>query len=234
MPLALTFGSVGDIIGVASLIKDIIDTLSDSRGASGEYQRTIADLHDLYHLLLKLDSLATECEQRESFITEGLTARLKAQDCRVLAEDFLDKIQKYSKSLKKGGSGNKARDVYWKLHWRMTHGEYVEDFRKKVQMQIELISMLLWTDARYGLQMLVDGFQLITDSKSELLADDRLQLLVQNVNTSVQQLRAESSAGSAVLAVLLQRIEQLERSTKEVVQQRTEQLDPSSATPFTL
>lgn len=150
MSAALTFGSVGDIISVAAIIKDIITTLSDTRGAAAEYQRTIGDLQNLYHVLLKLDMLAKECERRGDSISEGLTARLKAQDCRILAENFFEKVQKYNSSLRKDGSGNMAKDAYWKPHWRMTHRDCVEQFRKDVQLQIQFITMLLWTEAQYG------------------------------------------------------------------------------------
>lgn len=42
--MPITFGSVGDVISVCLLIKDLVKTLDDSRGSSAEYQEVIREL----------------------------------------------------------------------------------------------------------------------------------------------------------------------------------------------
>jgi hypothetical protein len=46
---AATFGSVGDIIAVVGIIKDLIVTLDDSRGSSADYQRITHELRNFEH-----------------------------------------------------------------------------------------------------------------------------------------------------------------------------------------
>ncbi|OCK78372.1 hypothetical protein K432DRAFT_394837 [Lepidopterella palustris CBS 459.81] len=124
----LTCGSVGDILGVASLVRELIVTLNESRGASADYQQML-------------------CEQRENSVAESFTAHFQAQQCRQYITSFFEKIQKYDQCLCKGGSQNAVRDVYWKLHYRVTHKDWVEQFHREIQLQIGLINALICAEA---------------------------------------------------------------------------------------
>lgn len=141
--MPITFGSVGDILAVAGLVKDLITTLNDSRGSAAEYRQIVQSLQNLHMLLLNLDDLAKLCNDRGNSVAESFTARLQAEQCRQYVASFSDKIKKYNHSLREGGSRNAFRDAYWKLHYRITHKECVEEFRHEVQLQIGLITALI-------------------------------------------------------------------------------------------
>lgn len=58
--MPITFGSVGDIISVSLLVKDILVALDDSRGSSAEYQGIIRELYILDRALLEIGQLSRE------------------------------------------------------------------------------------------------------------------------------------------------------------------------------
>ena len=59
MPVGITFG---DIISLCIIIKDLVKTLDDSRGASSEYREVIRELWALDRVLLEVELLWRTCE----------------------------------------------------------------------------------------------------------------------------------------------------------------------------
>jgi hypothetical protein len=86
--MSLACGSVGDMLAVAGLVRELIITLNDTRGASADYQRAISTLQNLHSLLLALDDLSKLCEQRDDSVAESFTARFQAQQCHQYVADF--------------------------------------------------------------------------------------------------------------------------------------------------
>jgi hypothetical protein len=143
--MPITFGSVGDIIAVCLIIKDLINALDDSRGSASAYQKVITDLRILERALLELDLLYRTCERTTEYIALAQTARQKALECRGLVVNFYDKIKKYNASLREGGSGNMLRDTYWKIHWHMTYNDCLESFRTEIQGRTNAVQLLFIT-----------------------------------------------------------------------------------------
>jgi hypothetical protein len=143
--MSFTFGSVGDIISVTLLAKELVTALGEAQGSSTEYQSTIRELQSLGHTLLELDALAKACEGSKDYSSLAQTAKLEALKCRVLINSFQSKMSKYSESLRIGGSGSISKDVYWKLHWRMSHKQCVDEFRYGMRSHTEALTALLVT-----------------------------------------------------------------------------------------
>lgn len=79
------------------------------------------------------------------------------------------------------------RDVYWKLHYRVTHKDWVEQFHREIQLQIGLINALICAEAY----------------RSHLLQDDKIQEQIQATNIRIDQ---SSIATSIILARLYERV----------------------------
>src|ERR1700722_11690738 len=107
MSAVVTFGSVGDIITVVGIIKELIVTLNDSRGSSADYQRFTHELRNFENILHNLDALIKACENHTEYTALRITAKLEALECSRLVEPFKEKLQRYSRSLRPGGSGNR-------------------------------------------------------------------------------------------------------------------------------
>ena len=61
--MSATFGSLGDIVSLCNLIKDLCKALDQSRGLSTEYRAIIAGLWTLDDVLVQAELL---CERHES------------------------------------------------------------------------------------------------------------------------------------------------------------------------
>jgi len=145
--MEITFGAVGDIISVGTLIVDLIELLDDSRGASWEYQALLEQLKILNYIICQADSARRKNDWDSPELRD--TARLLftyVEEARRRIEGVVDKIRKYSSSLSPGGSGNVAKDVGMKLRWRMNQKE-VEKFRDDLIRYCAHINMVL-SDAR--------------------------------------------------------------------------------------
>ena len=145
MPVSVTFGSVGDIISVCIIIKDLVKALDDSRGSSAEYQEVIRELSALDRVLLEVELLWTTCERTNELNAIRDTAHRNAAQCRQSIEAFLKKIKKYGPSLRDGGSGSFIRDATMKVRWQVAHADELTKFRAEINAHCSAINMLLLT-----------------------------------------------------------------------------------------
>ena len=143
--MPVTFGSVGDIIAVCLLIKDLVKTLDESRGASAEYQEVVRELWVLERALLEVEMLSRACDNTLELNALCATARRAADDCRKSIEVFLEKIRGYSASLRSGGSGNVLKDASKKVKWQISQKEDLTRFRAEINAHSTSINMLLMT-----------------------------------------------------------------------------------------
>lgn len=145
MPVGLTFGSLGDIISLSILVKDVVKALDNSRGSSSEYQEVIRELWALDWVLLEVELLWRTCEPTtESNALRETTLRM-ADQCRICNENFLKRIKKYEPSLREGGSDSSIRDAGRKLQWQMLHSQDLTKFRAEINAHCSAINMLLLT-----------------------------------------------------------------------------------------
>ena len=147
--MPVTFGSVGDIISVSLLIKDLLVALDDTRGASGEYRAIIRELYTLDSALLHVEQLS-----RTNIATPELhalcqTAQSTVTRCRTSITEFKQRLQKYKDTMRVGGSGCTVRDIGKKLQWSIGEKDYIARFRAEITGYTESISMLTTIASMY-------------------------------------------------------------------------------------
>lgn len=145
MSASVTFGSVGDILSVCIVIKDLVRALDESRGSSAEYQEVIRELWGLDRVLLEVELLWRTCESTAELNTLRETAHRMADQCRRSIEAFLKKVKKYRPSLRDGGSGSVVRDATMKIRWQVAHADELTKFRSEINAHCSAINMLLLT-----------------------------------------------------------------------------------------
>ena len=143
MPIGV--GSVGDIISLCLLAKDLVEALNNSRGAAAEYQEIVREIWGLERALLQIDLLSRTCNGSSELNALYETAHRSAEDCRVCIAAFLAKIKKYNKSLKKGGSSSIFCDAPRKIQWQVIQSSEVSKFRAEIGAHSQSIGMLLAT-----------------------------------------------------------------------------------------
>jgi hypothetical protein len=143
MPIGV--GSVGDIISICLLAKDLVEALNSSRGAAAEYQEIVRELWGLERALLQVDLLSRTHNSSLELNALHETARRTAENCRVCIAEFLKKIKKYKPSLGETGSGSIFRDASRKIQWQVMQSSDVSKFRAEIGAHSQSISMLLAT-----------------------------------------------------------------------------------------
>lgn len=102
MPAPFDF-SVGDVIAVSILIKDVSKALDSATGSSAEYQELFRKLWSLDRALLEVEVLSTSCDTSIELNALSHTVRRVAAQCEECIEGFLSKIKVYERSLGGGG-----------------------------------------------------------------------------------------------------------------------------------
>ena len=146
--MPITFGSVGDIISVCLLVKDLVDALDKVRGSKAEYQSVTRELWILDRVLLEIDLLV----RTHGGVTPELealceTTKKAVNRCRELVSEFSTKIKKYQGSFGEEDSQNKnfIKETAMKVRWRMGERDAVEKFRVEIAGTSSSLQMLLAT-----------------------------------------------------------------------------------------
>lgn len=104
----VTFNSVGDIISVSLLIKDLALALDASKGAAAEYQEVTRELHVLDIALLEVERLARTHEATPELQALCEIARRSVDKSRICVNNFTERIKKYSSSLAEAEQGTRS------------------------------------------------------------------------------------------------------------------------------
>ena len=143
--MPVTFGSVGDIISLSLLIKDLVKCLDESRGSLTEYQAVIRELWSLDHALLEVELLLRSCKQCTELSDLCKTANSCAEQCRKCILNFRDKTKRYQRALQGQGTGNLITDTTAKIRWHVLEKDDLAKFRAVITRQNSLLNMLLAT-----------------------------------------------------------------------------------------
>jgi hypothetical protein len=112
---AMSLGfSVGDILGGASLAYQLCNALSETKGSSRDYQQLIAELNVVHKVLIQVEQLRVSNQLAQATLNALLFITNAANEAM---EVFLADHEKYTESLKRGGSGNLLKDSWRKGKW---------------------------------------------------------------------------------------------------------------------
>lgn len=132
--MALVSGAVTDVVSAAGAVQSLIFTLRESENAPSEHRAVLRERADFESVLDDLKDLAELCDRVGGHQSLAQRARLQALKCRALIDPYQNKISQYPVTLRESGSGNSSRDKYWKLHWRLSHQEDLEGFRRAIAL----------------------------------------------------------------------------------------------------
>ena len=148
MELALTFGSVGDIIAVSLLIKDIIRSLGDCRGSSKEYQDLVHSLSILDETLHQVDQIVRNPRRTSADKVLCSIALKRLQQIRAFLHSFNSQLEKFRSSLAPGGSGDRLKDAARKIQFKL-EGKDIEKTKEKITGYVLELKMVLETMILY-------------------------------------------------------------------------------------
>ncbi len=143
--MPVTIGSIGDIISIGLLIKDIVKCLDNTRGSSAEYQAVTRELWTLDHALLEVELLFSSSKQSSQLSALSETSQPCAERCRQCLTAFKERVNKFHVGLREGGSGSRIRDVASKIRWSLSEKEYLAKFRTEINAHSLALNLLLTT-----------------------------------------------------------------------------------------
>jgi len=129
--------SFGDIVAAASLAFSIYKSLSESTGASFEYQCLTSELLAFHRALQFLDRILCATPPSE---TVAKDIKEEAATCLKLLEMLWGRIKSYQKALGGGGGRNSS---WRKIGWGLFKANEVADFRQKLSRHKENITLFL-------------------------------------------------------------------------------------------
>jgi hypothetical protein len=162
--MPITFGSVGDIICVCLLVKDLVDALDKARGSKAEYQSLIKELWILDRSLLEIDLLARTHGDGVTPELEALckTAMKAVDRCRELVRAFSTRIRKYQQSLGENEKPGLVKATGMKVRWCIGEKDAVDRFRVEIAATSGSLQMLLATASVWVSRALESGKNKLT------------------------------------------------------------------------
>lgn len=137
------FGSFGDFLSIAILIKDIATALDDSRGSAKKYQDLLQNLDILSKTIQAVEHFYRGPRHAEFFDSISVTALHTVEQIRRCLEDFRAKTRRYASTLCPGGSGSVTKDFARKIQFKVLDEKDIESFRVQVLGYNMLLKTLL-------------------------------------------------------------------------------------------
>ncbi|KAF2269728.1 hypothetical protein CC78DRAFT_238599 [Lojkania enalia] len=217
--MMVTFGSIGDIISVSLLVKDLLLALDSTKGSPAEYQAVVRELYVLDTALLQVEQLARSQGPTPELQAIYETANQTVVKCRDTVAAFIARIRKYGGPLSKSGSGNILKDGVRKVQWRASQKEAeIAKFRAQVTGFSESINMLLTTG-------MINLLSTSHDNLTERLSKDGQQIHA-SLNTQTQLLtevheRLDSNArlisnGTSLTTRVIQRLDWIRKLASDL------------------
>ncbi|KAI4683916.1 uncharacterized protein J4E84_006756 [Alternaria hordeiaustralica] len=144
--MPVTFGSVGDIISVVLLVKDLVAALDEARGSKAEYQGAVRELWTLDRTLLEIDLLTRQHGDGATPELRSLceTAKQAVARCNDRVSAYKKRIQGYQRAFEVG-KVNRVREIGRAIGWRTGEKEALEQFRAEIAGTTSSLQMLLIT-----------------------------------------------------------------------------------------
>ncbi|EIM82301.1 uncharacterized protein STEHIDRAFT_160850 [Stereum hirsutum FP-91666 SS1] len=140
---AFTFGSFGDILSIVQLGYKVRTLLSESKGATEEYQQLLSEL-DTSLRTLHLVHGALFAKDAASLPPDVVKAiRQSVSNSWIIIFDIYSKIARFRDKLKKGGSGSMMRASWQKIGWGLFKQDELVESRRRLSEQSSVIKTLL-------------------------------------------------------------------------------------------
>ncbi|KAL8788879.1 MAG: hypothetical protein Q9195_007093 [Heterodermia aff. obscurata] len=125
-------GSLGDVVALSLIIRDLIKALDDTKGSSVQYQEFSRKLWAFKRVVQEVE---TVCRKREDTVEmNALVGSIccVANQSRQCFKPFLKIIRSYRRSLSTGGSSNPVRDAFKKAQWWICRSDELSKLQTEI------------------------------------------------------------------------------------------------------
>jgi len=139
----VTFGSVGDIVAVCLLARDLAGCFDKTRGSASEYQVLSTELKSLDRALLEAALILDRYKNKLGSSATAIADEVSA--CNTSLRRLRDVVEKYDGAFREDTSVGLATKVKESLHWHFSNKEVLNKFRTEIAAHFNTLSMLLIT-----------------------------------------------------------------------------------------
>lgn len=144
--MSVGFGfSVGDLVAGLKVIKDSVEAVKDTKGASADYAALLTEITSLQDGFEAIDDLqlgSRGSPKQQLAIERAIGA------CRKCVDDFMVSISKYQPHLQTQATG--VISSYRKIRWALCKKEDVALFRTRLERHTSSINMLMLSLQAHG------------------------------------------------------------------------------------
>lgn len=163
--IGFTFGSFGDVLSILKIAYDVRALLSESKGASEEYQQLLAELDASLRTLHLVQGVFLAKDAASLPPDVQMAIQQSVSNSRTLILDLYVKIARFRSSLQKGGSGSMMRDSWRKIGWGLFKQDELIESRRRLSEQTNIIRSLLGLSNSYVCPLVgLYGSHRLTDS----------------------------------------------------------------------
>ena len=144
--MSVGFGfSAGDLVAGLKVIKDAVEAVKDTKGASADYAALITEIASLEDGLGAIDDLQLSCRGSQK---QQLAIERAIGACRKCVDDFMTTISKYQPHLQTQATG--VISNYRKIRWALCKKDDVAVFRTRLERHTSSINMLILSLQAHG------------------------------------------------------------------------------------
>ena len=138
-------GSLGDVIALINIVKELITAFDKRRGSSAEYQDILRKLWAFNRVLKEVETLCRSITTTAEATTSRDAMLCVVGQARTSIEALSKGIRKFEPSLRQGGSQSSLKDAARKAEWKLFHSDDSAKIQSEIDMYCSILSVLVTT-----------------------------------------------------------------------------------------
>ena len=139
----VTFGSVGDIISVCLLVRELVECLDKARGSASQYQALANELRSLDRALLEAGLLLDIHKTRLGTSAETIAQEVEA--CHTSLQGLRNAMRKYNDTFQENSTPGMVKRLGKSIQWHFEQKDALPTFKTQIAAHFNSLSLVLIT-----------------------------------------------------------------------------------------
>ena len=136
-------GSLGDVIALITMVKDLVNAFDKRMGFSADYQEIIRKLWAFNQVLKEVETLCRSIATTNESNTSRDAMLSVVGQARNSIEALSKGIRKFEPNLREGGSRSSIQDGARKAQWRLFHSEDASKLQSEIDTYCSIFGVLI-------------------------------------------------------------------------------------------
>ena len=138
-------GSLGDVIALINIVKDLVTAFDKRTGSSAEYQEIIRKLWAFNRVLKEVEVFGRSIKNTDEATTSCKAILCVVGQARNSIEASSKGIRQFEPSLRKGGSRSSLQDAARKAQWKLFHSDDSTKIQSEIDIYCSILGVLMTT-----------------------------------------------------------------------------------------